>query len=137
MKDVLAASMVASSASSEVVSLPGFSFAQALERFWNACSPTFRPQRRECACGATMDEVRLFLVRVWSRLRDGDSFRASVRPLDRDQPLVFSQPEQVAAFLKDESDRSSERGGCDTRAAQPSTVTHPATVDPGDGHAER
>jgi len=51
-----------------------------------------------------MDEVRLFLVRVWSRLQDGVGFRASVRPLDSDQPLLFSQPEQLAEFLKAESD---------------------------------
>lgn len=51
-----------------------------------------------------MDEVRLFLVRVWSRLHGGSSFRASVRPLDGDRPLVFTQPEQVAAFLKEEAE---------------------------------
>jgi len=51
-----------------------------------------------------MNEVRLFLVRVWSRLQGADEFRASVRPLDRDQPQVFSRPDDVAEFLKREAD---------------------------------
>jgi hypothetical protein len=77
-----------------------------------------------------MDEVRLFLVRVWSRLRDGDAFRASVRALDSDRPQVFSRPEQIAAFLKDESDRSS--AGCSGRVA-----AHPSGMDRSDGDADR
>lgn len=60
-----------------------------------------------------MDEVRLFLVRVWSRLHDGVGFRASVRPLDCDLPFVCSQPEQIAEFLKAESGRSPAHDGCD------------------------
>jgi hypothetical protein len=57
-----------------------------------------------------MDAVRLFLVRVWSRFQDDEGFRASVRPLDGEQPLLFSRPEQIAAFLKSESDQpGSER----------------------------
>lgn len=84
-----------------------------------------------------MDEVRLFLVRVWSRLRDGDGFRASVRALDRDQPLVFSEPEQVAAFLKNESDQSPARGAGGSGSAKSVAATRPSTSNPDGGNAER
>lgn len=79
-----------------------------------------------------MGEVRLFLVRVWTRLQGSDEFRASVRPLDRDQPLVFSQPEQVAAFLKDESDRPA-----DVLAAQSLAPTLLSGIDPDHGDVQR
>ena len=64
-----------------------------------------------------MEEVRLFLVRVWRRLHDGVGFRASVRALDRDQPLVFSRPEQVAEFLRNESDPTPPDSGHGDRDA--------------------
>jgi hypothetical protein len=44
-----------------------------------------------------MDNVQLFVIRVWQHLRQ---FRASVRALDDDAPRLFLAPEELSEFLR-------------------------------------
>lgn len=48
-------------------------------------------------------DVDLYLLRVWKQLRGGCGFRAAVRPLDHQTPEIFSDPAQLAAYLKQRS----------------------------------
>lgn len=73
-----------------------------------------------------MNDVRLFLVRVWQRLEAG-RFRAAVQPFDGALPRVFSRPEQVAEYLQTGNE---DEGGPKARA--PAVPTRTA----GDGSSE-
>jgi hypothetical protein len=44
-----------------------------------------------------MGEPRLFLVRVWQHL---NHFRAAVRGVDQDEPLLFDEPAQLGEYLR-------------------------------------
>jgi hypothetical protein len=50
-----------------------------------------------------MAEVELYLLRVWRQVRGACGFRASVRAVDRDTFKVFSDPVQLADYLKAEA----------------------------------
>jgi hypothetical protein len=47
-----------------------------------------------------MSEPRLFLVRVWHHL---SQFRAAVRGVDQDEPLLFDEPAQLGEYLRQAS----------------------------------
>jgi hypothetical protein len=48
----------------------------------------------------TMDEPRLFLVRVWQHL---SQFRAAVRGVDEAEPRLFEEPAQLSEYLRQAS----------------------------------
>ncbi len=55
-----------------------------------------------------MGDAQLFLVRVWQHL---NQFRASVRAVDDEDPRLFTEPAQVAAYLAVAGSRDESTGG--------------------------
>lgn len=54
-----------------------------------------------------MNPIQLFLVRIWQEQRE---FRASVRPVDEGDAMLFTEPAEMLEFL---------RASCDTLAQEP------------------
>ena len=44
-----------------------------------------------------MDPIQLFLVRIWTEQRE---FRASVRPVDERDAMLFTEPAAMIEFLR-------------------------------------
>jgi hypothetical protein len=52
-----------------------------------------------------MDPIQLFLVRIWTEQRQ---FRASVRPVDERDAMLFTEPAEVLEFLRSACAEESE-----------------------------
>ena len=55
-----------------------------------------------------MNPIQLFLVRIWQEQRE---FRASVRPVDEREPMLFTEPAAVLEFLRNACAEHSELPG--------------------------
>ena len=55
-----------------------------------------------------MNPIQLFLVRIWQEQRQ---FRASVRPVDERDAMLFTEPAEVLAFLRSACAEQSDAPG--------------------------
>jgi hypothetical protein len=55
-----------------------------------------------------MDPIQLFLVRIWTEQRE---FRASVRPVDERDAMLFTEPAEMLEFLRSACAEQSEAPG--------------------------
>ena len=55
-----------------------------------------------------MNPIQLFLVRIWQEQRE---FRASVRPVDERDALLFTEPAEMLEFLRSACTDHSEAPG--------------------------